>query len=108
MKDENYILLKVRGSWIEREQTKGLIAMHFPDFVEVVREGIITVQAKQAIPKEFVYKHKDINLMEETKKRISIDLGRYLLDNDLIQFSEKVEEYVVNIIGSTLVILSSI
>ena len=104
MKEHNYILLKVKGSWIEREQTKGLISMHFPDSVEVVSDGIVPIQSTIKVDKEHIYYYKNTNLMEETKKRIASALGQYLLEQGYIRINEEAGQWDVEVKGTVLVI----
>lgn len=104
---ENYILLKVHGNWIDREQIKGMFIMKGDPRIEVVSNGLITVKAVDKIS-AFDMHHfnatekKEIEKM--TKECIAKSLGFFLLEEGLIRFDKKISWEMIETTGSVLVV----
>lgn len=83
--NEHLILLKVYGKRIEAEQTKARLERVFPN-VEVLENGIETINAELTIEKEVLLAYKERDFMDFNKERLATEIGMCLLRNNLILF----------------------
>lgn len=74
--NNQYLVIKLLGNWIEREQTKQRVKMFFDDIDVLNDENIITCHCTQSIPKErFILKE---DYKEYIKAKIAVGIGEYL------------------------------
>lgn len=100
--NNQYLVIKLPGNWIEREQKKQRVKMFVEDIDVLDDENIITCHCTQAIPKErFVLKE---DFKEYVKGKIAVGIGEYLLEKGLIRFKESEEDYTIKIDGVITVI----
>lgn len=97
-----YLVIKLHGNWIEREQTKQRVKMSVEDIDVLNDENIITCHCTQAIAQEsFICKK---GFKDYVKRKIAVGIGEYLLEKGLIRFKESEEEYTIKIDGVITVI----
>lgn len=100
--NNQYLVIKLHGNWIDREQTKQRVKMFVEDIDVLNDENIITCHCTQAIPKErFILKE---DYKDYVKGKIAVGIGEYLLEQGLIRFVEREEEYMIKIDGVITVI----
>lgn len=97
-----YLVIKLHGNWIEREQTKQRVKMFVEDIDVLNDENIITCHCTQAIAKEHFICKEDFK--DYVKRKIAVGIGEYLLEKGLIRFKESEEEYTIKIDGVITVI----
>ena len=98
----HYLVLKLPGNWIEREQKKQRIKM-FADNIDVLEESnVYTCHATKSILKEMF--HTDEAFKNHIKGRIAVAIGEHLLEKGMIRFNESESKYGIVIDGEITVI----
>lgn len=88
-----YLVIRLKGSWIDREQTKGRVEMLLDGVCEVVKDDeLVTNSAWQTIPEDGLFNLGE-NAKERIKQNIASNLGIYLMKKGLISFVETTENY---------------
>lgn len=101
----NYILLKVNGGWIDREQIKGLLKMFFDDpRVEIVENGLVAINSTDKVSRVGVWDYNAKDVENFTKDRIANSLGFFLLEEGLIHFQKDISSEFIKTTGSVLVV----
>ncbi len=100
--NNQYLVIKLSGNWIKREQTKQIVKMFVEDIDVLNDENVITCHATQTITKERSYAYDAFK--DYSKERIAVALGKYLLEQGLIRFVESEEEHTIKIDGEITVI----
>lgn len=100
--NNQYLVIKLSGNWIEREQTKQKIKMLVEDIDVLVDTNIVTCQSIQTIPKV------DLSLRPESeeyvKRKIADALGNFIVENGLVRYYQSEEQFNVKITGEITVI----
>lgn len=97
-----YLVIKLPGNWIDREQIKQRVKMMLG--VEVLDEcSVVTYSGTQAV--SAVRTRNDKDYMEYTKRIIASSIGQNLAADGLIHFREgQRNDYAVSVIGEVTVI----
>lgn len=100
--NNQYLVIKLHGNWIDREQTKQRVKMFVEDIDVLNDENIVTCHCTQAITKEQNYLYEAFK--DYSKERIAIAIGKHLLEQGVIRFSESEDKYTIKIDGVITVI----
>lgn len=97
-----YLVIKLKGNWIEREQTKKRVEMFFNDLDIISAENVVTYKLVQKIEKENSYRYEAFK--DYSKRRIADAIGEHFLKDGLICFNETEDENGIKIEGVITVI----
>lgn len=97
-----YLVIKLKGNWIEREQTKKRVEMFFNDLDIMSAENVVTYKFAQKIEKEHSYRYEAFK--DYSKRRIANALGEQFLGDGVICFNESEDENGIKIEGVITVI----
>ena len=97
-----YLVIKLHGNLIEREQTKQRVKMFVEDIDVLNDENIVTCHCTKTITKEQSYCYGAFK--DYSKEKIAVAIGKYLLEQGLIRFIESEEGYTIKIDGVITVI----
>lgn len=100
--NNQYLVVKLQGNWIEREQIKRRIEMFVGDIDVLDDKDIVTCHDTQEIAKEHSYHYEAFK--DYSKKRIAVAIAERLLEQGLIRFVESEEEHTIKIDGEITVI----
>lgn len=100
-----YVLLKLKGNWIEKEEAFGFLKMFMNTQrnIEIANDQVVIVNAEQNIPKEEIALYGE-DLIEYAKHNIPKEIGLYLEENGLIQYQEESKEGFLTLRGTVFVI----
>lgn len=91
MINNQYLVIKLPGDWIERDQTRAKVKWALDDIDVLDKKNVVTCHCAQLVRKEDCDLYKD--LKDRTKERMAVALGKCLLERGLISFVETKGEY---------------
>lgn len=91
IRDQEYLVIKLPGGWIEREQARQKVKWAIDDIDVLDEKNVVVCRGAQLVRKEDCDRYKD--LKDRTKERVAVALGKYLLERELISFVETKEGY---------------
>lgn len=95
-----YLVIKLPGDWIMREQLKQRLNMFMPD-LEILDAGqVMDCICSKSIPTERCNKE----FKDYVKEHIAHDIGEFLFGQCAIRFNEREEEHCIVIDGALTVI----
>lgn len=103
-----YLVIKLSGNWIEKEQAKFRVKYLLDGVTntEVLENADVRCLSSKKIPRTLFDKLGDREEFDKyIKDLISKEMGIYLMQEGLINFKEKIDDLYVEIIGSVNVIL---
>lgn len=105
----DYIVIKLSGNWIEKENNKKRVGflLHGIPNVEILENAAVTLRAAEMIPKEELDRFGD-EFKEYIKMCISKEIGCHLEEHGVITFEEanvKMDGYETMQILATLVVI---
>lgn len=104
----NYLVIKLKGSWLDKESTKGMIKFLLPTRADIHNlevlndENVIECCAVRSMLKEDCIRYKDAK--DRIKESIAVAMGKHLLESGLICFNEIENANTTKIIGKITVI----
>lgn len=89
IRDQEYLVIKLPGGWIEREQARQKVKWAIGDIDVLDEKNVVVCRGAQLVHKEDCDRYKD--LKDRTKERVAVALGKCLLERELISFVETKE-----------------
>lgn len=82
-----YLVIKLPGNWIEREQTRARIKAFLK--LDVLDEKAVhTYSYEKRIPQEVLDQYSAVNIVAAEKDRMAVFIGKSLVESGLLQFKE--------------------
>lgn len=89
MINNQYLVIKLSGNWIAREQTRQKVKWAIDDIDVLDEKNVVTCHGAQLVRKEDCDRYKD--LKDRIKESVAVALGKCLLERELISFVETKE-----------------
>lgn len=102
-----YLVIKLTGNWIDNEQITGRLKFFLQDVpcAEILENAVAECNTAKRITKEQLQVVNDDKFYKKfIKKHIAAELGDFLFGQGLINFDERNDGFITEIVGSVSVI----
>lgn len=98
------IAVRLTDDWIKNEQIRAALRYALEKIgVEDIDNANLLIHSKQSIPKEIIPTDKD-DFLDYIKRHIAADIGKLLLQRNLIKFETEEDRDVIHITGTLNVV----
>lgn len=99
--NNNYLVIKLPGSWIEQEQMRKRVKAFLG--VDVLEEDVVTYRCQQLIDE--IPKESSVRCEDFLKEKMAETLGRQLLEKGLFRIDKKPFRFGTSILEGKITII---